>query len=197
MKHNGQILTLVALIFLIAVSSAFGQVQQQPAPELSQQTNQQTNQQFNQLADPVRQLNLSPEQREKIRSIREQTKSERAAINERLRETNRALEEMLDTDNPDEALVEQRMRDLAIAQAALMRMRILTEVRIRRVLTLEQLSLLRTLRQQSRQLGRDRFLTEGQQQRRQNIDRSGGMQNQRNGLGPLFPRRNSQRGTRP
>jgi Spy/CpxP family protein refolding chaperone len=197
MKHNGQILTLVAVIFLIAVSSAFGQVQQQPTPELSQQTNQQTNQQFNQLADPVRQLNLRPEQREKIRSIREQTKSERAAINERLRETNRALEEMLDTDNPDEALVEQRMRDVAIAQAALMRMRILTEVRIRRVLTQEQLSLLRTLRQQSRQLGRDRFLTEGQQQRRQNIDRSGGMQNQRNGLGPLFPRRNSQRGTRP
>lgn len=193
MKHIGQILTLLTVIFLLAVSSAFGQVQQQPAPEQSQQTNQQ----FNQLADPVRQLNLSPEQREKIRSIREQTKSERATINERLRETNRALEETLDTDNPDEALVEQRMRDVAIAQAASMRMRILTEVRIRRVLTPEQLSLLRTLRQQSRQLGRDRILTEGQQRRRQNIDGPGGMQNQRNGLGPLFPRRGSQRATRP
>ncbi len=193
MKHIGQILTLLTVIFLLAVSSAFGQVQQQPAPEQSQQTNQQ----FNQLADPVRQLNLSPEQREKIRSIREQTKSERATINERLRETNRALEETLDTDNPDEALVEQRMRDVAIAQAASMRMRILTEVRIRRVLTPEQLSLLRTLRQQSRQSGRDRILTEGQQRRRQNIDGPGGMQNQRNGLGPLFPRRGSQRATRP
>jgi Spy/CpxP family protein refolding chaperone len=193
MKHNRQILTLLAVIFLLAVSSAFGQVQQQPAPEQSQQTNQQNNL----LGDPVRQLNLSPEQREKIRSIREQTKSERAAINDRLRETNRALEEVLDTDNPDEGLVEQRMRDVAIAQAASMRMRILTEVRIRRVLTPQQLSLLRTLRQQSRQLGRDRFLTGGQQQRRQNIDGSGALQNQRNGLGPLFPRRGSQRGTRP
>lgn len=190
MKHNGQILTLVALIFFLAVSSAYGQVQQQPAPEQSQQTNQ--------MGDPVRQLNLSAEQREKIRSIREQNKSERAAINERLRETNRALEEVLDTDNPDEGLVEQRMRDVAVAQAASMRMRILTEVRIRRVLTLEQLSILRTLRQQARQFGRDRFLTEGQQQRRQNIDGSRGLQNQNNnGLGPLLPRRGLQRRPRP
>lgn len=189
MKHNGQILTLLALISLLAVSSVYGQVQQQPAPEQSQQNSQ--------VGDPVQQLNLSPEQREKIRSIREQTKSERAAINERLRQTSRTLEEVLDTDNPDEGLVEQRMRDVAVAQAASMRMRILTEVRIRRVLTPEQLSLLRTLRQQSRQLGRDRFLTEGRQQRRQSIDGSGGLQNQRNGLGPLFPRRGAQRRSRP
>jgi Spy/CpxP family protein refolding chaperone len=182
MKNNGKILKLLALI-LFAGSSVYAQVQQQPVPEQSQQTSQ--------MADPVRQLNLSPEQREKIRSIREQTKSERAAINERLRETNRALEEVLDTDNPNESLVEQRMRDVAAAQAASMRMRILTEVRIRRVLTLEQLAILRTLRQQSR------FLTEGQQQRRQTINGSRGLQNQRNGLGPLLPRRGLQRGIRP
>jgi len=188
MKHNGQILRLLALIFF-SVSSVYGQVQQQPAPEQSQQASQ--------LGDPVRQLNLSPEQREKIRSIREQTKSERAAINERLRETNRALEEVLDTDNPNEGLVEQRMRDVAAAQAESMRMRILTEVRIRRVLTLEQLAILRTLHQQSHQQGRDRILTEGRQQRRQGIDGSRGLQNQRNGMGPLLPRRALQRRSRP
>jgi Spy/CpxP family protein refolding chaperone len=188
MKHEGQILTALALI-LFAASCIYGQGQQQPLPEQSQQTNQ--------LGDPVRQLNLSPEQLERIRSIREQTKSERAAINERLRETNRALEEVLDTDNPNEGLVEQRMRDVAAAQAASMRMRILTEVRIRRVLTLEQLATLRTLRQQARQAGRDRFLTEGQQQLRQRIEGSRGLQNQRNGLGPLLPRRALQRRARP
>lgn len=188
MKYKGQILMLMALIFF-AGCSVYGQVQQQPAPEQSQQAGQ--------LGDPIRQLNLSPEQLEKIRSIREQTKSERAAINERLRETNRALEEVLDTDNPNESLVEQRMHDVAAAQAASMRMRILTEVRIRRVLTLEQLATLRTLRQQVRQGGRDRFLTERQQQRRQGIDGSRGSQNQRNGLGPLLPRRTLQRKSRP
>jgi Spy/CpxP family protein refolding chaperone len=188
MKHKGQISTLLALI-LFAVSSAYGQGQQQPAPEQSQK--------IGQMEDPVRQLNLSPEQREKIRSIREQTKSERVALNERVREANRALEEVLDTDNPDEALVEQRTHDVAVAQAAAMRMRILTEVRIRRVLTAEQLAIWRTLRQQARQLRRDRFLTEGQQQRRQGNDGSPGLQNQRNSLGPLLPRRGLQRRPRP
>lgn len=186
MKHNSRILTLAALLFLVAVSSIHGQVQQQQAqPEQSQQS---------QVDDPVRQLNLSPEQRERIRSIREQTKAERVAINERLRETNRALEEALNVDNPDEAVVEQRMRDVAAAQAASMRMRILTEVRIRRVLNSEQLSILRTLRQQARQVGRDRILNGSRQRRQQRIDR--GLQNQRNGLGPLFPRRGLQRRSR-
>lgn len=187
MKHNSRILTLLALLFFVAVSSIHGQVQQQQAqPEQSQQS---------QVDDPVRQLNLSPEQRERIRSIREQTKAERVAINERLRETNRALEEALNVDNPDEAVVEQRMRDVAAAQAASMRMRILTEVRIRRVLNSEQLNILRTLRQQARQVGRDRIFNGSRQRRQQRIDR--GLQNQRNGLGPLFPRRGLQRRSRP
>lgn len=186
MKHNSRILTSAALLLFVAVSSIHGQAQQQQAqPEQSQQS---------QVDDPVRQLNLSPEQRERIRSIREQTKAERVAINERLRETNRALEEALNVDNPDEAVVEQRMRDVAAAQAASMRMRILTEVRIRRVLNSEQLSILRTLRQQARQVGRDRILNGSRQRRQQRIDR--GLQNRRNGLGPLFPRRGLQRRSR-
>src|SRR6185312_14292527 len=118
-------------------------------------------------ADPILQLNLSAEQREKIRSIRQQTKAERAAYNERLRETNQALEAALDADNPDEGLVEQRIRDVAAAQSAQMRMRILTEVRIRRVLTLEQLEILRSLRQQARDSRRNRRLDNSNGQRPQ------------------------------
>lgn len=191
MKHNSQILTLVALLFSVGVCSVHGQVQQQQQapPEESQQTGQ--------AGDSVRQLNLSPEQREKIRSIREQTKPERGAINERLRETKRALEAAINVENPDEAVVEQRMRDVAAAQAASMRMRILTEVRIRRVLTPEQLSILRTLQQQAHQGGRDRLPNEGRQQRQQGIDGTRGLRNQRHGMGPLFPRRALQRRSRP
>ena len=111
-------------------------------------------------------------------------------------ETYRALEEVLDADNPDETLVEQRMREVATAQAASMRMRILTEVRIRRVLTPEQLNTLRTLRQQARQSGKTRFRTERQQQRRQGIDVRC-LQDQRNGVAPFFPRRQLQRRPRP
>jgi Spy/CpxP family protein refolding chaperone len=182
MKHNGQFLALLAALVLFAATPAIhGQTaQHQPgAPEGG--------------GDPIRQLNLTPEQREQIRSIRDQNKTERAAINERLRETNRALQTELDSDNPDEALVDQRVRDLAAAQAAAMRMRILTEIRIRRVLTPEQRIILRSLQQQAQEVRRERLLTSPDERQRRQAERSRALQNQRNGLGPLFPRRENQR----
>jgi Spy/CpxP family protein refolding chaperone len=186
MKHNGRILTLLALLGIAAAfPSVSGQTVQQPAvPETQQGVTG---------GDPIRQLNLSPQQREQIRSIREQNKTERAAITERLQQTNRALEEALNSENPDEAVVEQRLRDVAAAQASAMRMRILTEIRIRRVLTPEQRILLRSLQQQARDIRRERLLVnpEDRQQRRE--ERSRSLQNQRNGIGPLLRQRENQR----
>lgn len=191
MKHNGRILTSLAmLVFFIAVTSISGQtVQEQEAASPAPMQRRLD-------GDPVRQLNLTPEQREQIRTIREQSQPERAAINERVRETNRALEAVLDSDSPDETVVEQRMREVAAAQAAAMRMRILTEVRIRRVLTSEQRNLLRALRQQANQLRRERPSKRPDERLRRREEQRG-LQNQRNGIGPLFPRRDAQRRTRP
>jgi Spy/CpxP family protein refolding chaperone len=183
MKLNGRILVLlVALVFLAAGPGIHGQAaQQQPATPEPQPG-----------GDPIRQLNLTPEQREQIRSIREQNKTERAAINERLRESNRSLEEALNAENPEEALVEQRVREAAAAQAAAMRMRILTEIRIRRVLTPEQRVILRSLQQQAKDIRRERLLANPERQRRRE-ERSRALQNQRNGLGPIFPQRQNPR----
>ena len=50
----------------------------------------------------------------------------------------------------DEALIDQRLNELATAQAAQMRMRIYTELKIRRELRPEQLATLRRLRLQAR-----------------------------------------------
>lgn len=190
MKHSGQILALLAvLIFFIAAPSVCGQTAQpEPASPVPQQPRVGS--------DPIRELNLTPEQREQIRTIREQNQAERAAINARVRETNRALEAMLDSDNPDEAAVEQRLREVAAAQAAAMRMRILTEVRIRRVLTSEQRTLLRALRQQAKELRRERLLNNPDERPRPREEQRS-LQNQRNGIGPLFPRRDAQRRARP
>lgn len=106
--------------------------------------------------DPIRQLNLSPEQVGKIRAIREENKDERFLVNQRLRQAQRAMDDAINADNPSEALVEQRARELAQAQAAATRMRALTEVRIRRILTAEQLTKLRMLRQQALDLREQR-----------------------------------------
>ena len=188
MRHDGQILVLFAmLMFFTAVPTIYGQTdQQQPASLETQQG-----------VDPIRQLNLTPEQREQIRSIREQSKTERAAINERVRDANRQLESALDSDNPDESVVEQRVSEVATAQAAAMRMRIFTEVRIRRVLTPEQRNVLRSLQQQAREFRRERLLNNRDERQKLKEERSRSLQNQRNGLGPLLPRRQNPRRPRP
>jgi Spy/CpxP family protein refolding chaperone len=162
---------------VLLVVPAHIQAQQQPLPE---------NQQSGPGGDPIRDLNLSPEQRERIRAIREEQRDERAAINQHLRETNRALEEVLDSDNPSEALIEKHLRDVAEAQAASLRMRVATEMKVRKVLTPEQLTTLRMLRQNARDVRRERQI-ENNQRRRERIERRG--LPSRNSIAPVFPRR--------
>lgn len=187
MKHNGRLLTLLALLGFLAAYPVHGQTPQQQQPAAPE------TQQGSAGGDPIRQLNLTPEQREQIRSIREHNKEERAQINDRVRDSNRALEEALNSDNPDEAVVDQRVRDVAAAQGAAMRMRILTEVRIRRVLTVEQRNLLRSLQQQAQANRRERLLATPEERQQRREDRSRPLQNQRNGIGPLLPRGQNQR----
>ncbi|HSL55289.1 MAG TPA: periplasmic heavy metal sensor [Pyrinomonadaceae bacterium] len=100
--------------------------------------------------DPIEQLHLTPDQRRRIRMIFEETKNERQSINRRVREANVALDQALDAEPADETVIDQRLNELATAQAAQMRMRIYTELKIRRELRPEQLAMLRQLRLQVR-----------------------------------------------
>ena len=129
---------LAAILFLfLAVTSPsyahFVQVQDPAAP-----------------VDPIEQLRLTPEQRQRIRMIFEQSKDERQMTNRRVREANVALDLALDANPNDGNLIEQRVSELAAAQAAQLRMRIQMELRIRRELDPEQLATLRRLRLQVR-----------------------------------------------
>ena len=100
--------------------------------------------------DPIEQLRLTPEQRQRIRRIFAENKDERQSINRRVREANVALDQALDADLVDENVIEQRVNELASAQTAQMRMRIQTEVKIRRELRADQRATLRRLRLQVR-----------------------------------------------
>ena len=100
--------------------------------------------------DPITQLQLTPDQRQRVRLILEENKVERQSINRRVREANVALDQALDADPNNENVIEQRINDLAAAQTAQTRMRIHTEMKIRRELTPEQLATLRRLRLQVR-----------------------------------------------
>jgi len=96
--------------------------------------------------DPIQQLRLTPEQRQRIRMIFAENKDERQVANRRLREANVALEQALDAEQIDENVIDQRINEVAAAQAAQTRMRIRMELKIRRELRPEQLAVWRQIR---------------------------------------------------
>ena len=131
-KMKTLMLLLAAVVLLTGTSSTYAQDPPSPA------------------VDQIEQLNLTPEQRQKIRMIFEENKVQRQLITRRVREANIALDQALDTEPVDQTLIEQRINELATAQAAQLRMRIQTELKIRRELRPEQLATLRQLRLQAR-----------------------------------------------
>ena len=101
-------------------------------------------------ADLYRRLNLQPEQARQIADIREQTRAEWREATQQLRRAQRALDDAIYSEAAEESVIEERARAVATAQAAVVRLRALIELRIRRVLTAQQLSALRNLREQAR-----------------------------------------------
>lgn len=134
-------LLLSLLLLCLSAAPANAQENGQPAPgEAAQNTAAQSD-------NPLGPLHLTDDQLAKIRNIREQNKDERRMVNERLKNAQFALDEAIYSEDASEAVIEQRARELAQAQAASVRLRALTELSIRRVLTPEQLNTLRAIRQ--------------------------------------------------
>ncbi|MDQ1592300.1 MAG: periplasmic protein CpxP/Spy [Pyrinomonadaceae bacterium] len=98
----------------------------------------------------LRVLNLTPEQRAQIGAIRRETEPQGRLLGARLRQARRALDEAIYAPTPDENVIEERVRELGAAQSAVVRLRSLTELRIRRVLSPEQLDAFRRLQRQTR-----------------------------------------------
>jgi Spy/CpxP family protein refolding chaperone len=91
-------------------------------------------------------LGLTPDQIARIRTIRQQNRAERQMARQRLNQAQRALDEAIYSDDANEDVIEQRAREVAEAQAADVRLRAMTELSIRRVLTPQQLNTFRTIR---------------------------------------------------
>ena len=132
MKSRASMFLLTLALFITCANLAHAQELISPTP------------------DPIEQLRLTPEQRQRIRMIFEENKNERQSINRRVREANVALDQALDAEPINETVIDQRLNELATAQAAQMRMRIYTELKIRRELSPEQVTTLRQLRLQAK-----------------------------------------------
>jgi len=148
-KH-GAAFVLVSLLLLIIFSPAkvFAQGEQEPLQEQAERRPPGRD------GDLVRQLNLSPEQIEKIRAIREGNREQRRQIGQRIRAARQALDRAIYLENADEAVVEQRAGELAEAQAAQVRLQAFVELSVRRVLTPEQLQTFRDLRMRAERRNR-------------------------------------------
>jgi Spy/CpxP family protein refolding chaperone len=151
MKHDTKsnirlMLSVVAMLF----GAGTGVVAQttQPQSQTDPVQAQTQNIPANQVPD-FRLLNLTPDQVQKIRTINMDLKDERQTANQKLRQAQRALAEAVESPTPDEALIAQRSREVAEAQANTIRLRSLTEARILQVLTPEQRMKLREMRQRN------------------------------------------------
>src|SRR5438270_7535132 len=102
------LIALTLLTFALAVQTR-AQTQDQQNSNVQTQTAQ-----ADQMLGP---LNLSPDQIQKIRGINAELRDERQAANLRLRTAQRALAEAIQSPTPDEALIAQRSKEVADAQA--------------------------------------------------------------------------------
>jgi Spy/CpxP family protein refolding chaperone len=133
-------LTLFLSLFAASFSQVFAQTPDEAPPA--------DNARGNTDADWVTALGLTPDQVARIRTIRQMNRLELQIARQRLNQAQRALDEAIYSDDASEAVIERRTLEVAEAQAAEVRLRARTELGIRRVLTPQQLSTFRTIRQQ-------------------------------------------------
>jgi Spy/CpxP family protein refolding chaperone len=148
----------ISLAALLAVGMAVSALAQDPPPPPAP------------AGDPIQQLNLTPEQRQQIRRLTQETQEERRTTNLRLRQANAALDRALYTDPIDENLIEQRINEVAAAQGAQTRMRAHLELRIRRLLDPEQIATLLRLKLNIRDVMAPQRPNIPKNQRRPNVD---------------------------
>jgi len=171
------------LLISLAAPSARAQARQDARPDESQETLPQPQRPRRDGANLLMRLNLTPEQLTQLREIRRESEQQARAFTRRVNVARRALDEAIYADQTNETLVEERVRELSQAQAALVRLRAQTELRVRRVLTAEQLQSFRDLRQRARL----------RQRAQRRLNRRGRQQQQ---LGPA-PRPEGSTGTTP
>lgn len=171
----------LAGLLLLAGAGTLAQGQNPQNPLESGQAQSQN--QGNQIPD-FGPLNLTPDQIQRIRGINAELRDQRQAAVQRLRQAQRALTEAIESPTPNEALIDQRSREVADAQAATIRIRSLSEARILQVLTPEQRIRLREMRQRNQALrrGADQQLPRNRANRRQDS-----LQGNTNTLTPLRP----------
>lgn len=102
-----------------------------------------------QIHEVLKTVQLDPEQKVKVRQIRESSRNQLQGLRDELDKNRRALDEQLDN-NADDAAVRQAFQNLQTARAALEKARFERMLAIRAVLSEQQRSAFQNLRQKTR-----------------------------------------------
>jgi len=132
-------LTLIFAGLLLAFSFSPVQAQEEPAP----------NQNFDKKPRPnlLAELGLSPDQIQQIRRVNREKQPLMREAQQNLRVANRNLDQAIYADSVDETSIQAKLKEVQLAQAEVFKIRSMTELAVRRILTPEQLVKFREIRQ--------------------------------------------------
>lgn len=135
---------LVLTLLLAAVSADFASAQDSPPPDAQRQ--QLDAPQNGKRPNLFRELGLTREQMQQIRRINMARKPQMEEATRRLREANRNLDTAIYSDTVDETDVQTRLKEFQLAQAEVAKLRFISELAVRKILSAEQLVKFRELR---------------------------------------------------
>lgn len=151
--------TSIGFLFILTITSFFSiaaQAQSVPSSSAEKSESHAQNEHFRKHPFLLQSLNLTVNQMQQIRNINLETREDARQAFQQQRMARRALDAAIYADVPDQTSIDQRLREFNEAQAKASKLRVAIELRIRQVLTTEQLVRFRELRQTAEQKSRER-----------------------------------------
>jgi Spy/CpxP family protein refolding chaperone len=153
MKVENKVLSgWISIAVLLVLAGTFARANGQTVTTQPTQTDpareNQVNPAPNQASD-LAQLNLTHEQIQKWRAINAELKDRQQTATFRFRQAPRTLADAIESPNSNEELIKQRSKEVSEAQAATNELQALRQARILQMLTPEQRTKLREIRQQN------------------------------------------------
>lgn len=136
-KYNLLFLLILTVCALTTVKAQTQTTTNQPVEENSVKERR---------GDLLEKLGLTADQIQQFRRVNAEKRPQMRAAQQRLKAATRALDEAVYADAPDEAEVQNRIKEAQTAQAEVIKIRSLTEFAVRRILTAEQLTRFREAR---------------------------------------------------
>lgn len=165
MKKKNLIFTI--LIIMLAVSFVAAQNGPPPNDFINNQTDRPKRGDI-----LARELRLTDEQKMQIRQINRQKRPQMRAAQQRFRQVKDELDMLIYADELDEVSLQNKVREVATAQAEIIKIRAMSEVAVRNVLSPEQLVKFRELRQRFKQQQKRRKMMRERRQRRRQMNQN-------------------------